>query len=233
MKMSKYSTEPPSTFKVTKCEWLCNCIHTISLQIFNIIDFILGLAFITFGIFLQSKLGTDYSNIDTEWFAYCILGIGILLLLSTLLSFCSIVNSSCRCCASPAAYLSFLVAVLSVSIASFALWKKTSIFDYLNNHYKEIGLDSNDVDIIKAYYMYTAYALYGLCIIELLRSRASSNFREQQLKIDGEYDNLLDENDKNWANTLESNKIDRKEKYENLKKHYKTKYDRKKSEDNV
>jgi hypothetical protein len=231
--MTNYSTEPPSKFKVTKCEWLCNCIHTISLQVFNIIDFILGLALITFAIFLQSKLGTEYSNIDTEWFAYGILGLGILLLLTTLFSFCSIVNSSCRFCASPASYLSFFIALLSATMATFALWKKSNIYDYLDDHYKEIGLDSNDVDTIKTYYIYTAYALYGLCIIELLRSRASSNLREQQLRIDGEYDNLLNENDKQWANTLESNKIDRKEKYENLKNHYKTKYDRNKSDDNV
>jgi len=68
------------------------------------------------------------------------------------------------------------------------------------------------------------YALFGICAMQLWRYYSSQGFREQALRIDGEFDALLREEDKHFQDKFSANKSAREEKYDNLRSFYKNKY---------
>jgi len=122
----------------------------IKLQLFNLIDFVFGLMLATFGFFLYNKLGqTAFTDLDVAWLEWFCLGLGVLLLLSSFLSFCAITNSSCRWAIYPSSYIGLLVAIMSLVLGALVLALQPKIYSYLDNQGSQIGLSSTNVAIIK------------------------------------------------------------------------------------
>lgn len=206
------------------CERCCASINVCSLQVFNLIDFAVGIVLVAFGLYLEVKLGTNFMNIHTAWLCWSCLILGILLLTVSMLSFCAISSTSCRCCSIPSGYLGILVAIVSLVLGSVSVALKSKMFEYFDNSGSATGLTTNEITLIENFYQFIAYGFFGLCVIQLLRFRASISFRENALRLDGEYDALVDQDDRNWSQKFSANSAARKEKYDDLRQHYKNKY---------
>ena len=85
--------------------------------------------------------------------------------------------------------------------------------DNIDNNGNELGLTVKDINFIENWYSVVSYTLLGLFILEIIRYRYSINFRETALRLDGEYDNLLAEEEKQWKDRFSTNKQVREEKY--------------------
>jgi hypothetical protein len=205
------------------CEKCCFRFNNCNLQILNFIDICLGGASIYVAVYLYTKLKDNFIDSNTGWLAWCLIIIGMLLLLVSLLSFCA-VTSKCRCAISPAKYLCLLLSALcfATGIAAIALHNK--VFNYLNDNGDEIGLSTSDINEIKQYYDIVSYTLLGMCILELIRFKLSQGFITNARRIDGEFDNLLSNDYIAWDEKINTNKVAREEKYKNLKEYYREKY---------
>ena len=68
------------------------------------------------------------------------------------------------------------------------------------------------------------FMIFGIAIVEVLRVHASRHYRENIKRMDGEFDSLLAEEDRDYADKMERNRESRGEKYDNLRTFYKDKY---------
>ena len=212
-----------SSSKVTGCEKCCSGITVCTLTLFNLIDLLIGIVLISFGVYLELKIKFS-THLDEAWLCWSILLLGILLILTCVLSTCAVSSSSCRWASIPSAYIGLFISLLSLVLATAALILKNKIFNYINNNEDELGLSSRDVTFIENWYSVVAYVLFGLFILEIVRYRYSINFRETALRIDGEFDNLLEGEEKQWKDRFSTNKQVREEKYNDLRAYYKSKY---------
>ena len=218
-----------SSSRVTGCEKCCSGITVCTLALFNAIDFLIGIVLISFGVFLEIKIKFS-THLDEAWLCWSILLLGILLLLTCCLSSCAVSSPSCRWASIPSAYIGLFVSVLSLALGVSALVLHKKIFSYIDNNGVELGLTAKDISFIENFYSIITYTLLGLFILEIIRYRYSVNFRETALRIDGEYDNLLAEEEKQWKDRFSTNKQVREEKYNDLKAYYKSKYSNNDSE---
>ncbi len=124
----------------------------------------------------------------------------------------------------PSRVFALVVALLGIAMGSAAFALKEKFYDYLDENGNDIGLTDNDIDLVKAWYMFVAYGTFGLVILEIVRFKLSQGFREAALQMDGEFDALLEEDRKNWDNKISRNKEEREEKYNDLRSYYKNKY---------
>lgn len=194
------------------------------LQLFNFIDFCLGGVFIAFAVFLYTKVQDHFMDVETAWLGWCCAILGILLLLVALFSFCAITSSDCRWTIHPSRAIALLIALLGIGLGSAIFGMQNKFYNYLDSDGDSIGLSSGDIKMIKQWYLVVGYGAFGLVVIELLRFKMSQGFRETALQMDGEFDALLEEDRRNWDNTLSKNKEEREEKYNDLRAYYKNKY---------
>lgn len=124
----------------------------------------------------------------------------------------------------PSAYLAIFVAIFAMCVGTAALALQKKVFNYINDNGTDLGLSSKQIDLFKNWYAVTAYVMFGLCVLELLRYMASARYREVQLRMDGEFDALLLEDEKKWNEKIYVNKVGREEKYNDLRAYYKAKY---------
>lgn len=198
---------------------------SMQLQIFNLIDFVVGMLLGIWGFYLFTKLGTkSFTDPDIAWLEWISLVLGVLLLTSSFLSFCAITSSSCRWAVIPSSYIGLLVAILAILLASLLLSLETHLHSYLSNHGNQIGLNSAEIDDIEKWCHILAYSLYCLAALQMLRYRISRGYRELALRVDGEFDALLAEEDKLYQEKFLANKTEREDKYDNLRSFYKNKY---------
>lgn len=106
------------------------------------------------------------------------------------------------------------------------------MFNYLDNNGEDLGLSSPDIDLLKAWFNIVAYGMFGLFVLEIIRYKVSMKYRAEALRIDGEFDALLDEDNKAWNEKIQSNKSAREGKYSDMRAHYKAKYSSKPMEEN-
>lgn len=185
----------------------------------------MGMMLGIFGFYLYGKLGTEsFSDVRIAWLEYLSLALGILLLSSSLLSFCAITNTSCRWAIIPSAMIGVVVAVLSLLLGCLVFGLKSKTHTYLSEHGSSIGLTQVEIDDIEKWYNIIGYALFGLCLVQILRYRTSRGYREAALRVDGEFDALLADEDKMYQERFQANKGVREEKYENLRSYYRNKY---------
>ena len=218
-----------SSARVTGCEKCCSGITVCTLSLFNLIDLLIGIVLISFGVFLEIKIKFS-THLDEAWLCWSILLLGILLILTCVLSTCAVTSSSCRWASIPSAYIGLFISVLSLALATSALILQNKIFKYIDNNGDELGLTTKDITFIEQWYSVVSYTLLGLFILEIIRYRYSINFRETALRLDGEYDNLLAEEEKQWKDRFSTNKQVREEKYNDLRDYYKSKYNNNDSE---
>lgn len=135
-----------------------------------------------------------------------------------------IILIGCRWLSIPSGYLALIVAFFALSLGIAALAKKDTVFNFLTDSGSSVGLSNKQIKIVETWYQITAYVMFGLCIVEIIRYRESMKYRELALKIDNEYETRLIEDDKKWNEQMYVNKVTREEKYSDLKAHYKAKY---------
>lgn len=211
--------------KVGSCERTCLNFNSMKLHFFNFVDFVLGVGLCVFGFYLYEKVGSDaFMNPEIAWLCWLVCLLGVLLFFTSMLSFCSITNSGCRWGVMFSSHIGLIVAILSLTVASTCLGMKGQVTDYLNSNGPTLGLGDSEINFIMTWYSIIAYVLFGLCIFELLRYRTSKSFRETVLRVDGEFDALLAEEDKQWSTRMTANQSAREEKYADLRSHYKQKY---------
>ena len=214
-----------SSARVTGCEKTCLSLRVLQLQLFNLVDFVVGMVLGVFGFYLYGKLGpSSFTDIRIAWLEYLCLTLGVLLLTSSFLSFCAITNTNCRWAVIPSSYIGILVSILSLLLGSLVLSLQKQTHNFLNDHGTSVGLSSSDIDVIEKWYVYMGYCLLGLCVVEFLRFRVSRGYREAALRADGEFDALLAEEDKQYADRYAVHKSQREEKYDGLRAYYKNKY---------
>ena len=197
----------------------------LQLQVFNLIDFCVGMLLLVWGFYLYTKLGnSSFTDPSIAWLEWISLVLGVLLLTSSFLSFCAIANSSCRWAVIPSSYIGLLVAMMALLLAVLLLSLETRLHTYLSNHGAEFGLNTAEISDVEKWCKVLAYSLFSLTVVQLLRYRVSRGYREAALRVDGEFDALLAEEDKLFQERFLSNREAREEKYDNLRSFYKNKY---------
>lgn len=213
-----------SSARVGCCEKACYGFSTINLQLINLLDFLAGSMFITFAIYLYTKMGKENSTSESAWMCWSCGILGSLLLVVSFFSFCAIVHRGCRCLMWMSSHLALLLAALNLGAGIVALTLQSKFYSYLDKHGNEDGITDSDITVIKDWYTVIACVLMGSCILELVRFQISRGFHESAERIDGEFNALLMEDDLEWRKELQNNNSARTEKYRDLRSHYKTKY---------
>lgn len=196
------------------------------LHFLNFFDFMLGSSILAFGLTLYQKIGgASFTDAHVAWVCWFSVIIGILIILSLIFSCCAVTGGeNLRCCVTPSKYMSMLVGLLALGMAVGSLAEKSEVYDQLDSNGEKYGLSEEDIGLIKEWYGFIAPVCAGIFILSIIRYRASTHFRKNISKLDGEFQALLDEDDKAWSNKVENNKASREEKYKKLRSHYSEKY---------
>jgi hypothetical protein len=215
-----------SSAKVASCDKCCIRLSGIQLQILNLVDLTFGVLMLWFGLLLYDQIGSSaFTNPHVAWLCWLSTLIGTFLSLSVLMAACGLTGGEgMRWCVTPSSYLGILVGILAALISIPVFTEKNDVFDHLNSHGVEYGLTQPEIDHIESWYKFIGPILVLIFILQILRFRASNHYRNNIGKLDGEFEALLEEDDKAWADKLENNKVQREEKYNNLRDHYKNKY---------
>ncbi len=210
---------------LTRCEKCEDCFTKFGIFMLNLIDFMFGSVFLTFGIYMYMKLGSDVSDSGTiAWISFLSLLIGFLLLLIVILSFASLNLTQCKIGVVLSGYLALFVSVASLIIGVASAAVKTEIFNYLDNHSADLGLSKSDVESIKSWFMFILVALFCSSLFEFVRFHWSYFLYSSYSKMDGRYQRLLLAEDEENEMKFNENKAQRTEKYDVLRTHYKNKY---------
>jgi hypothetical protein len=233
-----------SSARVTGCSRTRIFCRTFGLQILNLIDILLGGFLIGLGIYLRLKVGESFFQDEhTGWLALSTEVMGVLMLLVSLTSLLAIMNSGrntaffshpfpllnmnsigCRWMAYPSGYLALIEAILALSLGIAALSLQDSVLSYLDENGEDMGLSDEDLSLLETWYNIIAYGMFGLCVLEIVRFRFSMRYRADALRLDGEFDALLAEDQKNWNQKIHTNQVAREGKYDDLRAYYKAKY---------
>ena len=216
-------TQGSSRVVTNKC---CINVSKYQLHFLNFFDFMLGSSILAFAITLSQKIGgSSFTDAHVAWVCWFSIIIGILLILSVILSSCAVTGGeNLRCCVSPSKYISIFVGVLAVAMAIGSLADKSEVYHQLDSNGEKYGLSGEEIDLIKEWYVFIAPLCAGIFVLSIIRYRASSHFKKNVSKLDGEFQALLDEDDKAWSDKLEYKKASREDKYKNLRSHYAEKY---------
>lgn len=210
---------------LTRCEKCEDCFTKFGIFMLNLIDFLLGCMFLTFGIYMYMKLGSDVTDSETmAWISFLSLLIGILLLLIVLLSFASLNLTQCKIGVVLSGYLALFVSVAALIVGVVSTAVKAELFNYLDNHRKDIGLSASDVESIKSWFMFILVALFCSAFLEFIRFHWSYFLYSNYSKMEGRYQRLLVAEDEENEIKFNENKAQRAEKYDVLRTHYKNKY---------
>lgn len=209
-----------SSARVSACERSCYAIRLLQLYVINFIDLSLGLSFLAFTTYLYTKLGSDFTDKDVAWVGWCTGALGILLFIVSMLSLMAVLTPGCRCSMVPSNYLAIVVFIYIVGLAVASIAKQEQFFDYLNH----TDLSDNEVQTIKHWYTAISFTLLGMSIIEIWRLLLSLNFRDQALRVDTEFKQLLLEEERAYEEKSAANKDARESKYKDLREHYRLKY---------
>ena len=160
-----------------------------------------------------------------SWLCWLCTSIGFLLVLSVTMASCGLVGGDgMRWCVTPSAYIGMFVGAVSAGIGVVVFEEKGQVYDHLDANGTDYGLTADEINQIKSWYKFIGPILMVVFLIQILRCRASSHFRRNIGRLDGEFEALLEEDDRAYADKLESNKAQREAKYDNLRTHYKNKY---------
>jgi len=194
------------------------------MQLINLVDFLLAGVFITFSIYLYTKVGDDFNDVHKAWIGwFCGLD-GMLMLLVAFLSFTAIIWHGCRCNMYFSDACSLLLGTINFGAGCASFTLRSKFYKYLDDHGNDMGITDDDIDVIKHWYVFISCALFGSVILEMIRLYLSQGYRSNALSIDGEYNALLQEDEKDWQVKMEQNSSDRVDKYKDLRSYYKAKY---------
>jgi hypothetical protein len=214
-----------SSAQIGCCERCCTHLQTFTLQTFNLLDFILGWGFVALGFYVCHEMGVQsYTNDKIAWVALACMIVGGLMVFVVFLSFVAITNVGCRCLSYPSGFFALMISIITLAVGIAACVREKDIYKYINEHAVEDGIPQDQVQLFKSFYQIIKYSMFALCVEQFVRFRASMTYRSAALRLDGEYDALLDEDQKKWNERVEYNRVNRQEKYSDLRSHYKDKY---------
>lgn len=223
--LRKSKSASSSNARVDFTERCCFNLGVLNLQLLNLIDFSFGVVLIAFTIYLYEQLGySDFSNVQVAWIGWCSGILGALFVLTSFSSFISIVTPGCRWIVYPSRFFAVILAVACIALGIASLIKKDAFFNNLNDQGETYGLSEHAKDLIKQWYSIVGYAIFGMAVLQIIRLRLTSNFRENALRIDGEFDALMAEDEKIYREKQAVSKSATEEKYNNLRAFYKEKY---------
>lgn len=153
--------------------------------------------------------------------------VGILLLLVALLSLLSIALSSCRWAIIPSGYLALITSLGALSTGIVLVARKRKLFDYIEDHQKDIGFSDSDVDTLQRWTWFLVYSCFFEFVSSLIRFFSSRPFYSSLKRVDGAFENLIDEESRLIDEKMDHNRENIEAKYDGLREHYRAKYNRK------
>lgn len=210
--------------RVSNWEKCCYACSSAYLQIINLIDFFAGLFFIVFTIYLFDKLGEHSDDLMVSWLGWSSLFLGVLLLTLSSLTFCAITSQSCRCCISLTDFIIVIIVLFCLAMGILSIELHSLFTNYINDHGKDWGLSSTDIDDIENWYWFIAFGFFVVLGMEVTRFIFNRYFKDTSRRIDREYDSLLNEDNVQWDEQFNQNKLKTEKKYKDLRAYYKQKY---------
>ena len=204
----------------------CVTFLAFQLQAYNLLDFVLGLALGVFDWYLIQVYSRNQSgeNAVEIFLVIWLVGIlGALLLLSSFLSFCAITNNGCRSTLIPSAYIGVVIAFVSAFLGTLIFAIKAQVFRYLEDD-SSGQFTSGQIRLIEDLYVVLGISLFTLTLTQVLRFRASFEFKKEAARIDGEFEALLDSRDKAHQDEINRLKTSWEQRYSALRAYYDEKY---------
>lgn len=140
-------------------------------------------------------------------------------------------SSSCRSLAKFTDFVAVIIVLLDLAVGIASVRLKPLILDYITDHQDETGLTDKDLQIVKTWYIFVAFAFFASLILEALRVWFNRGYGDTARRMDREFDALLAEDERDWDLRMENKAQETSEKYSALRAYYKQKYSRK-AEDN-
>lgn len=217
--------------KVGCCERCCLFLRKSNLVTLILVDLGFGAMLITFSCYLYTVLNKDFSNSHLAWMEWGCVIVGALLVLSAMTACCAVTSSSCRGIIVVSSYLSFLIAIFAVILATLSFILRKEVFEYFDNHSDEFDWSDEEKQRLETWYVLTACCLYASFILQVLRRLLSKGFRAAAERSDNEYVALMAEEEAQHQEKLVTSADERRQKYADLRDYYRTKYNIRSSRD--
>lgn len=173
---------------VTCCTKVCNFFSSFWLQLFNIVDLVVGSILLAFGIFVKFLVPKD-GNISEHqvlfWVSLMAFILGSLFILVALFSFCGIVSNSCRFAVVPSGYLALVLALVSVGAGTAGYLCDEEILSYIDSNQQKFNMRTEHVEYVHVFYDIIVITLFASFVIEMSRFMLSSQFTSTSNLIDG------------------------------------------------
>lgn len=199
-----------------------------SYAVLNSIDMLLSGFLLFFSVYLSNRLGHNLGALPTYlmWLIWTYNVLGSSILVEVFLSISALAFVTCRPVSYLPVYMSLVIAAVAFLTGIFAFVLEALVFKYLYNNTPTYELSEQDMDTMHTYYKCAAaLALAVVPTLQCVRYVVSTQFSSTTEQIDGEFDELLDEHDQQLEDRLQLAQEARKEKYNNIRGYYQTKYD--------
>lgn len=207
------------------CDRCENALAHFGVFAINLIDFVLGSVFIVFGLYLTLALGSHTDDANMVWLQTLSIIVGIILLAIVALSFSAIYFTySCKCGILVSGYLALLLSFVTAMMVIATLALRGEFFHYLEENSSSMGLTDDDVQNIEDFYYFVVFALFLSCFLEFMRFQMSKFLYSNFIRVEGNFQKLLDAEDEEYEIRLSANMAQRSEKYDSKRAYYKNKY---------
>jgi hypothetical protein len=210
--------------KIGCCERFCTNFQVLTLQTFNLVDFLIGCALVALGSYVEHTTGVKTFNDPIAYVIAASIALGALMLLTTFLSFIALTNVGCRCLSYPSAMFALVLFLITLVLGAAGCYEQNYVYSYVDDHAKEKGISEDDINLFKEFYRILKFVMFGIAAEQLIRFIFSMKYRNAAVRMDGEYDLLMDEDQKDWNERIGYNQTNRTEKYSDMRAHYKAKY---------
>ena len=179
---------PRRKYVVTCCTKLCNFFSSFWLQLFNIVDLIVGSILLAFGIFVKFIV-PDNGNVSEHqvlfWVSTVSFSLGSLFILVAMFSFCGIVSNSCRFAVVPSGYLALVLALVSVGAGTTGYLCNEEILSYIDSNQDRFNIKREHVEFVHIFYDIIVITLFASFAIEMSRFLLSSQYTSTSNLIEG------------------------------------------------
>ena len=199
-----------------------------SYAVLNSLDMILSGFLLFFSVMLSNRLGHNLAALPNYlmWLIWTYNVLGSSILVEVFLSISALAFVTCRPVSYIPQYMALVIAAVAFLTGIGAFVLESLVFNYLYNNIPEYSISERDMDTLHTYYKCAAaLALAVVPTLQGLRYVVSTQFTSTTERVDGEFDELLDEHDQQLEERLQLAQEARKERYNNIRGYYQTKYD--------
>ncbi|CAK4080194.1 unnamed protein product [Aphanomyces euteiches] len=186
----------------------------------NGIDLACGIALVAYGSFL------GLNHFAPEWLFGPLLGLGGLLVVTALMSWCGSACPTCSVMLLISSWLLVFVALFELVLSIVIFTQGPAIEEFLKEHQEQLHLTDDQLRLLEKNKFIPAYLLIGLFVMEVFRYCCSSYLRRARQQNKYAYMNLKNLKDMEAELVRDNRKQELSSKYENLRGHYKAKYSR-------